>query len=93
MTFAFSPNCLKQLHKIKKTNSTLFKKIQKQISLFEEDIDHPSLRLHKLSGSQQQCWSLSIDRSYRLLFYFQSADDGTKSIVFFNFGTHDDVYS
>jgi addiction module RelE/StbE family toxin len=91
MQVAFSSQCLKQIQKIKKFDSVLFRKIQKQLQLFQQKSDHPSLRLHKLSGSQEQCWSISIDMSYRLLFYYRQ-NKGNKEVVFFNFGTHDEVY-
>lgn len=92
MQVAFSPKCLKQIQKIKKSDGVLFQKIQKQLRLFQQKIDHPSLRLHKLSGSQDQCWSISVDMSYRLLFYYRQIK-GNEEIVFFNFGTHDEVYA
>lgn len=91
MHVAFSPRCLKQIQKIKRSDSNLFQKIQKQLNLFQQKVDHPSLRLHKLSGAQEESWSISIDMSYRLLFYYRQ-DKGNKGVVFFNFGTHDEVY-
>lgn len=91
MKVLFSPKCFKQLQKIKKTDSSLFTKVKKQLMLFEQNPEHPSLRLHKLSGGQKVCWSISINMSYRLLFYYQSHKN-KKSVIFFSFGTHDQVY-
>lgn len=91
MLAAFTPQCLKHIQKIKKTDARLFQKIEKQLQLFQQKTDHPSLRLHKLSGSQNECWSISIDMSYRLLFYYRQ-NSGEREVVFFNFGTHDEVY-
>lgn len=91
MEILFSPKCLKQLQKVKKTDIQLFTKIQKKLSLFEQKLDHPSLRLHKLNGEQRECWSVSVDMSHRLLFYYKHDMKKTK-VVFFSFGTHDEVY-
>lgn len=91
MEILFSPKCLKQLQKVKKTDIQLFKKIQKKLTLFEQKSDHSSLRLHKLSRGQRDLWSISVDMSYRLLFYYQQNESKTK-VVFFSFGTHDQVY-
>lgn len=91
MEIAFSPKCLKQLQKVKQNDLQLFKKIQKQLVLFEQNTNHPSLRLHKLSGGQIESWSISIDPSYRLLYYYKK-DEKLRKIVFFSFGTHDQVY-
>lgn len=91
MEISFSPKCLKQLQKVKKNDLQLFTKIQKKLVLFEQKPDHPSLRLHKLSGGQKESWSVSIDMSYRLLYYYKQDKKLTK-IVFFSFGVHDQVY-
>ncbi|NCO12238.1 MAG: type II toxin-antitoxin system mRNA interferase toxin, RelE/StbE family [Candidatus Pacebacteria bacterium CG_4_10_14_3_um_filter_34_15] len=91
MKASFSPKCLRQLQKLKKTNAPLFKKVQKQLKIFDDKLDHPSLRLHKLSGAQKECWSISIDKSFRLLFYYQQRNK-QHGIVFFSFGTHGEVY-
>lgn len=90
MKIAFSPKCLKQIEKIKKTDTKLFDKLQKQILIFEQNPEHPSLRLHKLKGNQQQSWSISVDMSYRLLYYI--SDQKQKKVVFFSFGSHEEVY-
>lgn len=92
MTITFAPKCLKELQRIKKHNRKLFTKIEKQLVLFELNPEHPSLRLHKLSGVQQECWSISIDMSYRLLFYY-SLVESKQIVVFFSFGTHKEVYT
>lgn len=43
------------------------KKAVKAVRLFTENVLHPSLRLHKLTGKLDGLWSLSIDRNYRVL--------------------------
>jgi mRNA-degrading endonuclease YafQ of YafQ-DinJ toxin-antitoxin module len=91
MEISFSPKSLKQLQKVKKVDTQLFTKIQKKLVLFEHKPDHPSLRLHKLSGGQKDSWSVSIDMSNRLLFYYEQGENHIE-VVFFSFGTHDQVY-
>ena len=91
MTLSFSEKCQKSLLKIKKKDKILFHKIEKKLVLFEKKPQSKSLRLHKLSGSQSDVWSISIDMSYRMLFYYHQTDISTKA-VFFCVGTHDEVY-
>jgi len=91
MDISFSPKCLNQLQKLKKVDIKLFTKIQKKLVLFEQKSSHPSLRLHKLSGGQKETWSISVNMSYRLLFYYRQDKHQTK-VVFFSFGTHNQVY-
>lgn len=91
MEILFSPIFLKRLQKIKKTDTQLFTKIKKKLALFEQKPNHPSLRLHKLSGGQKESWSISVDMSYRLLFYYKQRNNQTQ-VVFFSFGTHEQVY-
>ncbi|NCS97116.1 MAG: type II toxin-antitoxin system mRNA interferase toxin, RelE/StbE family [Candidatus Pacebacteria bacterium] len=79
------------MQKLKKVDIKLFTKIQKKLALFEQKSNHPSLRLHKLSGGQRETWSVSVDMSYRLLFYYKQ-DKNQMQVVFFSFGTHDQVY-
>jgi len=88
MQTSFAPNCLKKLQKIKKTNTKTFQKIHKQLLVFQKTPNHPSLRLHKLSGDQQECWSISIDTSHSILFYYAQIQ-GETTVIFFSLGTHD----
>ena len=63
-------------------------KIQKQIILFESNPKHPSLRLHKLSGTFDHMWSLSITMSIRMVFRLMSKE----TAYFVDIGAHDEVY-
>jgi len=51
MKAKFSPFVQKTLTQIHIKDKKLVKKIQKQILLFETNPGHPSLKLHKLSGT------------------------------------------
>jgi hypothetical protein len=60
MNIDFSPLCKKKLASLKTKNIVLFNKTTKQLKLFQLQPDHPSLRLHKLSGILQDTWSILL---------------------------------
>ena len=55
----------------------------------ELNINHPSLRLHKLSGRLNGLSSVSINVSYRITLELIIQD---KDIIMINIGAHDEVY-
>ncbi|OGC57111.1 hypothetical protein A3H26_02625 [candidate division WWE3 bacterium RIFCSPLOWO2_12_FULL_36_10] len=66
----------------------LVSRIEKQISLFELNSKHPSLRTHKLSGNLNNRWSISISKGLRMVYIMID-----KNIAYFvDLGTHDEVY-
>lgn len=87
MKITFSPEVVKYVNKIKKKNPQLLKKIDKHLRLFKENPKHPSLRTHKLQGDLSNTWSITIERNFRMIYYFSD-----NMIVFFLMGTHDEVY-
>lgn len=82
----FSTDVYKKLQTIQSRDTKLFKKIQKQLKLFKEDPKHKSLRLHKVTREIKNSWSISIDKSFRMIY----TENGF--IYFFEMGTHDEVY-
>ncbi len=82
----FSPDVYLKLQKIKKKNPQVFNKIQKQLAIFKQNPKHKSLRVHKITREVKNVWSISIDRSLRMLYIDE------KTIYFFEIGTHDEVY-
>lgn len=82
----FSPDLSKKLQKIKKKDYLLFSKIQKQLKIFRDNPRHKSLRLHKITREVKNVWSISIDKSIRML-YVDETD-----IYFFDIGKHNEVY-
>ncbi len=60
------------------------KKAIKAEKLFRDNPLHPSLRLHKLKGKMAGLWSISLDRSYRII--FEPLEDG--NILFISIGRH-----
>jgi addiction module RelE/StbE family toxin len=61
----------------------------KILKLAEVNINHPSLRLHKLKGKLADLSSISINLSYRITIYFLLEKD---AIVPIDIGSHDEVY-
>ncbi len=88
MKAKFSPYVQKTINQIYKKNKKLAGKIQKQILLFESNPKHPSLRLHKLSGTLDNMWSLSISTSIRMVYRLINHE----TAYFVDIGTHDEVY-
>lgn len=83
----FSADVSKKLKQIRLKDIKLFKKIQKQLDLFQTNSKLKSLRLHKIKRRDHlNVWSISIDKGYRMLY----AEN--EHIYIFDIGTHDEVY-
>lgn len=87
MDFSFSAEVTSEIKKIKQKQPLLFKKIQKQLKVFKENIKHPSLRTHKLKGNLSNTWSISIEGNIRLIYTVKNNE-----VLFFKLGNHDKVY-
>ena len=87
MNFSFSTEVTNELKQIKQKQPQLFKKIQKQLKFFKENIKHPSLRTHKLKGNLSNTWSISIEGNIRLIYSIKNNE-----AIFFKLGNHDEVY-
>ena len=83
----FSSDFRKKLKVIRKRDNKLFKKIQKQLKLFQINPRHKSLRLHKVTRDVKSVWSISIDMNVRMLYI-----DSDEAFYFFALGSHDEVY-
>lgn len=75
----------KKLKKTVKQNPRLWTKVTKTLVFISNDINHPSLRFHKLSGKNN--WVVSVSKSHRIVFNVEG-----KTIYCIKFGTHDEVY-
>lgn len=87
MDFYISKKLDKYLKKIKSRDKQLVQKVEKQLSLFQQNHLHPSLKAHKLSGNLNNIWSISIDRNIRMTYILE---DNTAHFI--DLGTHDQVY-
>ncbi|MBI3397192.1 plasmid stabilization protein [Candidatus Woesebacteria bacterium] len=80
-TAYFDKNLSKKLRK----NPQLKTKVKKQIELLKENLRHPSLRLHKLSGKRTQEYSFWIEGNLRITFVIID-----NVILFTDIITHDE---
>ncbi len=87
MDISFSKELTSELKKIKRKQPQLFKKVQKQLKLFQKNTKHPSLRTHKLRGSLKNTRSISVEGNIRLIYTFKENE-----AIFFKIGNHDKVY-
>ena len=85
----YTKSYLKRATKFAKCHPDLLGQYEKTLKLLELNPFHPSLRLHRLSGSLSDLYSASINISYRITLEFL-IDDG--KIVLVNVGSHDEVY-
>ena len=85
----YTKSYLKRATKFAKRHPDLLGQYEKFLKLLELNPFHPSLRLHRLSGSLSDLHSASINISYRITLEFL-IDDG--KIVLVNVGSHDEVY-
>lgn len=82
---SFSDKFQKQVKKLVKANPSLRSQIRKTVKLLAKDLNHPSLRLHKLSG--ENYWSISVNKSIRIIARW----DGDK-LYLLRIGSHEEVY-
>ena len=87
MNIYLSKNFLRSYKKLLNRNPRLNNTITKKLILFEDNPNHPSLRLHKLQGTMVTDWSISIASDLRLIFTY--VEDG---ILLVDVGKHEDVY-
>lgn len=88
MKAKFSPLVQKEIRAIHQKHKKLAVRIEKQVALFEENPQHPSLRTHKLAGSMGNMWSISITMSIRMVYILLDKN----TALFIKIGTHDEVY-
>ena len=88
MNVIFDTKLVSDLKKLKRGNKRLAELILKKMELFKLKQDLPSLRLHKLTGSMRDLWSISINESIRMIFYY--VDENT--VNFIDIGKHEEVY-
>lgn len=87
MSIQYEESFIHNLKRLSKKDNLFRKKVVDKINLFINDKQHPSLRLHKLQGKLKDAWSISVDKSIRILIY-QDEDE----LIFVDIGSHDEVY-
>lgn len=58
-------------------------RVKKALALFVDNPLHPSLRLHKHSGTLDRYWSILVDRKYRVIIEMEK-----EFVVLVSIGTH-----
>ena len=72
-----------------KKHAELRQRYFKTLLLLEQDLLHPSLRLHPMRGRLTGLHSVSITMRYRITLELELRD---QEIVFVNVGSHGEVY-
>ena len=85
----YTKSYLKRATKFAKRHPDLLAQYEKALKLLELNPFHPSLRLHRLSGSLSDLHSISINISYRITLEFL-IEDG--KIILVHVGSHDEIY-
>ena len=85
MKLVASPRFEAELNKVAKGRSELSSKVTKKLQLLLSNPQHPSLRLHKLAGTNN--YSISVDMSIRIVIHFTG-----EFIYLLRIGTHENVY-
>ncbi len=76
------------LRSLSKLSDDLKQRVKEQEEVFKENAFDIRLKTHKLKGPRAGEWSYSVDYEYRIIFAFR---DG-KDVVYFDIGTHDELY-
>lgn len=93
MKAKLSPLVGQRLKDLYQKDPKLVLRIEKQISLFESNPRHPSLRTHKLTGKVGNRWSISINKSLRMVYVIVEYENGGEFVAYFvDIGTHNQVY-
>ena len=79
----YSSKFLKHLSKLP---ARILREAQAKEIIFKDDAFSPRLETHKLNGKDNDCWSFSINHSYRIKFSFTDTAD---EVLFLDIGTHD----
>jgi len=80
-----SKRFISEARKLLKKNPLSGVKLEKTLYLLRTNCKHPSLRLHKLSGTEN--YSVSVDRSIRIISHFEG-----ETVFLLRIGTHNEVY-
>lgn len=83
----FNPAVLKQLNELQRKDVKLYKRLLKQLNLLQQSPRLKSLRIHKVSLEVKNSWSISITKSFRMIY-----TETENEYYFYKMGTHDEVY-
>ena len=81
MKIIYSPRFFKEYKKLPLKIKSL---AEKKEELFRNNLNHPSLKTHKLIGKLNDFYTFSINYQYRIVFHYENKT----TIAFDNIGTH-----
>lgn len=87
MKIEFSSSYRKVFKKLISKNPDIVFLVFNKLLVLSENINHPSLRLHKLKGNLKDFHSISVENNIRIILELKE-----DSILLINIGTHDEVY-
>jgi len=87
MNIYSTPKFKRSLKKTIKKYPRLKSKIKITIESLKNNHEDPKLKLHKLSSTNTEDWSISVSYKIRITFHY-----GKNCIILSNIGTHDQVY-
>ncbi len=85
----FTESYQKRAKKFFKKHPELLDRYKKVLFILQSNPEHPSLRLHKLSGKIRDFYSVSINLKYRVILDFVIESN---IVILLDIGKHDDVY-
>ena len=80
-----SERFIEETYKLTRYDQKYKKKLSKVLKILEKDINHPSLRLHKLAGTSN--YSISVSMSIRIIMTIDN-----NLILLLRIGKHEEVY-
>ncbi|HKG67584.1 MAG TPA: type II toxin-antitoxin system mRNA interferase toxin, RelE/StbE family, partial [Segetibacter sp.] len=87
-TINFSHHFRSSLKRLARKQPEVMAAVIEKILLFNHNTNHPSLKLHKLSGTLKDHWSFSIEYDLRIIFRYTN----DSNILFIDIGNHNEVY-
>jgi len=76
------------LRSLSKLPVDLQRRVKEQEYIFKDNVFDVRLKTHKLHGPRAGEWAYSVDYEYRIVFAFRDGDE----VVYFDIGTHDELY-
>jgi len=87
MILQYSTQFTKKIKRYSRKNPQLSGTVQKTIKLFLTNPQHPSLRMHRLTGKLSDYYSIAVDRSVRIILKRKK-----DTWILTDIGTHNEVY-
>lgn len=79
----------KFLKKFAQLQPKLKEKFKERRNLFIQDMSHPLLNNHPLTGDRMGQWSINITGDWRAIYIF---DQEKEAVIFIDIGTHSELY-